>query len=186
MATKKTSKDVTKIVRYRLVTWFESFDDEFSPSGKNKREHIAHFGEEITLPEQEFDRIMTASPDHDKPFYPDDIADQIREGTYRGPELGLLTRARQGQFAPPRSEEEQVEGEGPQEVNLTDLSSEQLAEYIKANSLSAPDTVALAGDDEDSINKVLDAEVLATGNAPRDEVVTALEAKLTARTPAGS
>jgi len=43
-------------------------------------------------------------------------------------------------------------------------------------------TVALAGDDEESIQKVLDAENIATENEPRKGVLDRLEAKLIAST----
>lgn len=173
-----------KIIKIRLFTWFEKVPNPVLPNGDPVlQERIAHFGEEVDITNDYY--LQRGTDEKVIPggaFYSDEDADAIRNGTYRGPELALLNRARQGLYAAPKPEELEVEGE---HGDIASMTVEQLAEYIKERQLSAPATVALAGDDEESINKVLDAEVMASGNAPRDDVVHELDAKLHAGVPGG-
>lgn len=163
------------IIRHRLVTWFEEFEDKFAPGGVNRREHLAHMGEEVDIPESEYERIMGVNTSTNPPFYTDEHAEQIRLGTYRGHDSEALFRMRTGQK--PQSQIEPIEGEG---YDVSGMNAEELGDYIKENRLNVQDTVKLAGDDQESIEKVLDAENYATDNKPRRGVQDALEAKLAA------
>lgn len=165
------------IIRHRLVTWFDEFEDRLAPGGINRREHLAHKGEEVDIPDDEVERIKSVNTDYDPPFYTDDEADQIRKGTYNGRDRELLLAARSG--VRPASQVEPVEGE---HGDASGMDAAELANYIVENKLNVDQTVSLAGDDEDSINKVLDAENIATDNDPRKGVVDRLEAKLNAAT----
>lgn len=165
------------IIRHRLVTWFEEVEDKFAPGGINHREHLAHKGDEVEIPDNEAERIRSVNTDYDPPFYSEDDADAIRNGTYNGPDAALLYAARGGQR--PQGTIQPAEGE---HGDLSSMDAADVAEYIKENRLNVDDTVALAGDDEDGINKILDAENIATNNDPRKGVVDRLEAKLHALT----
>jgi hypothetical protein len=163
------------IIRHRLVTWFEEFEDRFAPGGLNRRERIAHMGDEVDIPEDEYQRLLDVNTTTNPPFYTDEQAEQIRVGTYRGFDSEALFRMRSGQRPP--SQIEPVEGEG---YDTSAMTAEDLGEYIRENNLTVQQTVDLAGDDTDSIEKVLDAENYATDNSPRVGVTKALEAKLSA------
>lgn len=71
--------------------------------------------------------------------------------------------------------EPEADGEAEEGFDAADLSVEDLAAYIKAKRLNVGDTVALAGDDAELAEHVLEAEQAVTGREPRDGVVTGLE-----------
>lgn len=165
------------IIRHRLVTWFEEVKDNLAPNGVNRRERIAGKGEEVEIPQDEIDRITSVNTDYDPPFYTDEQAEQIKAGTYDGPDRELLMSARLGQR--PASLVTAIEGE---HGDTASMDAAELADYIVEKRLNVDATVALAGDDEASIQKVLDAENIASENDPRKGVVDRLEAKLNAST----
>jgi hypothetical protein len=168
-----------KIIKHRLFTWFERTANPVDPSGGEVlTERIARMGEEADI----------TNPDYVKrgeeldAFYTDKEAEAIRKGTYNGSDAEALyfhRNAMAGQSAPAQRVIQPMDDEG---VDVAALDAEQLAEYIKENRLNVDQTVALAGDDVDSIEKVLDAENLATENEPRKGVTDRLEAKLSATT----
>lgn len=162
-----------KIIKHRLFSWFEEVDSPVHSDERVLTERIAHLGQEVDITNPAF----VKRGEELGSFYTDAEAKQIREGTYRGEDADVLYRHRSGQVAAPQVES--VEGEGPQVENLT---VEELAEYIKENKLNVDATVALAGDSLESIEKVLDAEDIATDNDARRGVVDRLEAKMKAIT----
>jgi hypothetical protein len=169
----ETVSSDTRIIKHRLFTWFEQVQSPHHPDEMVMTERINHMGDEVEI----------TNPDYLKrgeslgAFYTDAEADQIRKGTYRGFDAETLYRFRGGQMAAPQAEENAVDGEGTQE-----MSAEQLADWIVENKPTVDQTVALSGDDLESIERVLDAENIATDNSPRSGVVNALEAKMRAAT----
>lgn len=162
-----------KIIKHRLFSWFEEVDSPVHSDERVLTERIAHLGQEIDITNPAF----VKRGEELGSFYTDAEAKQIREGTYRGEDADVLYRHRSGQLAAPQVES--VEGEGPQVDNL---STEELGDYIFENKLNVDQTVALAGDTLESIEKVLDAENLVSDNEPRKGVTDRLEAKMKAIT----
>jgi hypothetical protein len=161
------------IIKDRLFTWFEETDSLVQPGTTVLTERIAHHGEKVDITNPvyvERGKLLGS-------FYTDDEAAAIEAGTYRGQDAEILYNRRAG--IRPQSQIEPVEGEGFQ---VGAMSAEELGDYIRENKLTVDQTVALAGDDLESIEKVLDAENIATDNAPRRGVEDRLEAKMTAVT----
>jgi pyruvate/2-oxoglutarate dehydrogenase complex dihydrolipoamide acyltransferase (E2) component len=169
----------TVIVKDRLFTWFEEVESPAAPGQMVLGERLANMGEEVEVARMrdiDFQKGVRLGS-----FYSDEEADAIRLGTYRGSDYMVLSAARRG--LRPVNPIQPVEGEGA--LNVAEASTDELADYIKSNSLTPSAVIALAGDDPDTIEKVLDAETLATGNDPREEVVNALEEKLANASPDG-
>lgn len=162
-----------KIIKHRLFSWFEEVDSPVHSDEKVLTERIAHLGQEVDITNPAF----VKRGEELGSFYTDAEAKQIREGTYRGEDADILYRHRSGQLAAPQAAA--IEGEGPQ---VDSLSTEELGDYIYENKLNVDQTVALAGDSLESIEKVLDAENLASDNEPRKGVTDRLEAKMKAIT----
>jgi hypothetical protein len=166
-----------KIIKVRLFTWFENVPSAIDPNEETRVERISHYGEKVDIT----DEASLQRGEELDAFFSDEEAAEIEEGNYPPEHATLLSQA-YGETLPVNpSGVEDLEGEGPQ---TGDLSSDELGDYIYENKLNVDETVALAQDgDVDSINKVLDAEDHAAqkrGNDPRQGVVSALEAKLTA------
>jgi pyruvate/2-oxoglutarate dehydrogenase complex dihydrolipoamide acyltransferase (E2) component len=170
------------IVKHRLFTWFEETDSAVQPGQTVMTERIAHMGDEIDIPNDNPYLARGRQPDIDA-FYTDKEADQIRANKYRGPDADTLYRFRSNTPLPAVSRIEPLDDEGPQ---IDALSAEDLADYITENKLTGPQTIALAGETLESVEKVLDAENIASDNSPRADVVQALEAKMTAIATGGS
>ena len=174
-----------KIIRHRLVTWFEEFEDKFAPGGVNLREHISHFGDDVEIPDDEVERIESVNTKQDPPFFSDEDAKAIRDGNYRGRHAALLEQFRSG-VIPNRQGQGQVEPADGEGFDVSGLSAEELGEYINENKLTVDQTVALANEgDTDSIEKVWDAENHAAqlrGNDPRKGVTDRLDSMLNAAT----
>lgn len=97
----------------------------------------------------------------------------------RGEEVDLRDLSeREIELAEENSMFEPVAGEKPKaepEIDITEMSVEELAAHIEENKLNVGATVALAGEDADYAQHVLDAENAVTGREPRDGVVKGLE-----------
>lgn len=165
-----------KIIKHRMFTWFEEADSPVHPGGTVLMERIPTFGQDVDITNPAY---VERGESLDA-FYSDEQADQIRAGKYNGPDAALLYQARHAGSTPPLFQARpDVQGE----LQVGDMDAVELAEYIVANRLNVPSTIALAGDSEESINLVLDAENIASENDPRKGVVDALEKKLTAGVP---
>jgi hypothetical protein len=163
-----------KIIKHRLFTWFEETDSLVKKGESVLTERIAHLGQEVDITNKDYLERGEALGS----FYTDAEAKAIKAGTYKGQDAAIVYAARQGLgFAPPAAAENAAEGE---HGDVGSMDAPQLAEYIKEHKLNIDNTVSLAGDDAESIQKVLDAENIATENDPRAGVVSKLEAKLTA------
>jgi hypothetical protein len=160
------------MIKARLFTWFRNEESAIDPEQTQRTEKISHLGEVVDVDD---DASFKRGEELDA-FFTDEEREAIEEETYGGPGATAVYAAR-GVTPQPEALIQPAEGEGTQTSNL---SAEELADYIKSNRLTVEETVALAGDDADSINKVLDAENIATDNDPRKGVETALEAKLSA------
>jgi hypothetical protein len=157
------------MIKVRLFTWFQDNASAANPDETVRMEKISVLGEVVDIDD---DASYQRGQDLDA-FFTDEERQQVEDGTYTGPGY-------QGVYAflghnPPESVVEPLEGEG-----TSGMTTEEMADHIKSNRLTVEETVALAGDDADSINKVLDAENIATDNDPRKGVEAALEAKLAA------
>jgi hypothetical protein len=172
-----------RIIKHRLFTWFEEVDSPVQPGTTVLAERIAHFGQEIDITNPAY--ITRGELPEIDAFYTQTEAKAILDGSYSGPDAALLFSARSGSFAGPK---QILPAEG-EHGDVSSMDASQVAEIINpplfgldGKKLTVTETLALAGEDEDSINKVLDAENIATDNSPRAGVVDALEAKLNAAT----
>src|ERR1035437_6793343 len=100
-------------------------------------------------------------------LYSEEETAEIEAGTYRGPESGILYSARNQPL--PQLPGQGVAADG-EHGDAASMDAVELAAYISEHRLNVDATVALAGEDEESIQKVLDAENIATENEPRKGV----------------
>jgi hypothetical protein len=159
-----------KMIKVLLFTWFHNEPSAINPAETARLEKLARLGEVVDID----DDYSLQRGEELGAFFTDEERKEIEEETYAGEDAPAVYAAL-GVTAPPVGLIEPAGGEGPMA-----LSVEALAEYITENNLNSEQTIALAGDDADSINKVLDAENIATDNEPRKSVVSALEKKLAA------
>jgi hypothetical protein len=157
-----------RIVKFRLVTYFDEVPNQVTPQGENVLvERTASLGEKIALREADEKRLDSLGA-----LYTEDEAKAIEEGKYQGVDAALLAASRGG--VRPQGQIQPADGEG--EASAMDAA--ELAQYIRENRLNIGETVALAGEDAESIQRVLDAENIATDNAPRAGVTEQLERRL--------
>lgn len=164
------------IIKHRLFTWFEDGTSAATPGETLRRERISHFGDDVDIT----DKVSYQRGVELDAFFSDAEAKAIRAGTFKGPQAQLL-EIFAGRAQKPAGLIEPLDDEGPQ----TDgMDATALGEYINENSLNVDATVSLAkADDEDSIQKVYDAELHAAqlrGNDPRVGVTDALDKMLQA------
>jgi hypothetical protein len=163
-----------KTIKYRLFHYYEEMPIP-GQQGLGLVEKQAFFGEEADITRQEdLDRGEALGA-----FFSDKEAKQIQSGKYEGPEASLLGQGIN--MTPPETVEEMGSASLAVEEIGTGTGSEgnegafdaysadssEIAEYIIANNLNVSDTVALAGDDPELAEKILDAEaeVAAQNNA---------------------
>jgi hypothetical protein len=165
-----------KIIKHRLFTWFEVTPNPVDPSGPDVlTERINIAGDDVDITNEDYVKRGESLD----AFYTDEEADEIRAGTYAGSDADQLYYLRSGgQTAPRVTAQGQITAASGESTES--MTAEELADHIRDNKLNVEQTVALAGDDLESIEKVLDAENLATDNEPRRGVVDRLEAKMSA------
>jgi hypothetical protein len=169
-----------RLVKYLLVTYFEEHPDVNAPNGVGLRERLAWQGQTVDFTREEDEARL----DELGALYTPEEAKEIEDGIYKGPEAQSIYDALGQQ---PATEEG---SSGPAELpagGIAEMSVDEVAELInppafdkEGKRLTVDETIALAGDDVESIEKVIDAENLATNNEPRQGVLNALEAKLAA------
>jgi len=165
-----------KIIKHRLFTWFEVTPNPVDPSGPDVlTERINIAGDDVDITNEDY---VKRGEDLDA-FYTDEEADEIRAGTYAGSDADQVYYLRNRGNTAPRAQG-QIQPADGEAGNPGEMSVDEMADYIKDHKLNVEQTVALAGDDLESIEKVLDAENLATDNEPRRGVVDRLEAKMSA------
>lgn len=156
-----------KIIKHRLFTWFENVD---SPVHGEEvlTERINHHGEEVDITNPAYIKRGEELGS----FYTDEEADQIRKGTYNGFDAEALYQARRQERTP--SAIQPVDGE---HGGVEGMDAAELGAYIKENSLTVSDTLALVPEnaDEETLQKFIDAENIATDNDPRKSVIEPLE-----------
>lgn len=168
-----------KMIKVLLFTWFRNEPSAINPDEMARFEKLSRLGEVVDID----DELSLARGEELGAFFTDAEREAIEDETYTGEDALTVYQAR-GVTLPAESLIQPLAGgEGPL---ISRLSTEQLADYIKENNLTAQQTIALSGEDTESIEKVLDAENIATDNDPRKSVVNALEKKLTAATSAVS
>lgn len=163
-----------RMVKFRLITYFEEVDDPANPDGgKVLREHVASIGQVVDIPraidEQRLDSLGA--------LYTAEEREAIDDGSYRGADANILRAARAGirpQLITP------AEGESPSGVDIRSMDVDDLADHIRDSKLTVSDTLALLPEDasEDDITKLYDAETQATDNEPRKGVTDKLDAEL--------
>jgi hypothetical protein len=168
-----------KIIKHRLFTWFEVTPNPVDPGGPDVlTERINIAGDDVDITNEDY---VKRGEELDA-FFTDEEADQVRAGTYNGPGAEQVYYLRQGAQTAPHNLPRQIGPADGEHGDTASMSSEELADYINEHKLNVDQTVALAGDDLESIEKVLDAENLATDNDPRKGVTDRLEAKMNAAT----
>lgn len=159
-----------RTVKFRLVTFFDQVANQVTPGGEDVLvERVASMGDEIELRKVDEERLDSLGA-----LYTKDEAKAIKDGTYNGPDAPVLA-AFTGGAIPAAGTVQPADGE---HGDAASMDAPALAEYIREHRLNIKDTVALAGDDPESVQKVLDAENIATDNAPRQGVLDALEPRL--------
>lgn len=162
-----------KMIKHLMFTYFAPAPNRVQIGGDDVLvERIARLGEVVDIE----DEVSLQRGEELGSFFTDEERKAVEDGTYNGEDSEAVYRAVEG--VRPVNPIQPVEGEGAQTEGM---STEDLGEYIRENRLNVEDTVALAKDgDEDSINKVYDAENIATDNDPRKGVTDALDKKLAA------
>jgi hypothetical protein len=162
-----------KMIKYRLFTYFE--ETENLAGDVKLRERQASFGEVVEIEsEEDLERGERLGA-----FFTDEEREAIEDGSYTGPEADLLRRS--AMLVSPDAA--LVEGDEGETIDVSEASADEIAEYIQANKLNVSQTVALAGDDADLAEKVLDAEgIVAANNSadPRKGVDEGLQAVIDA------
>lgn len=160
-----------RIVKFRLVTYFDEVDNQVTPGGDTILvERTASMGQKISLRPKDEERLDSLGA-----LYTDEEAKMIEDGTYKGSDAAVLSTFRGG--LRPLAPDDAVSG-AVGEGDPATMDAVALGQYIRDNRLNAEKTVALAGDDEESIQRVIDAENIATENSPRVTVLEPLEKRL--------
>jgi hypothetical protein len=171
-----------KMIKVALFTYGEVEDNPLYLDGEQGqpktivREGLGRLGEVVDV-KREYD---LERGERLGAFYSDDDRKAIESGTYTGIDAPALNVARLAK-AQAAAQAELVEGEGTEgAIDVATASSEEIAEHIKSNKLNVQQTVDLVGEspDVDTVNKVLDAEGIASENDPRTGVTDALEKRL--------
>lgn len=166
-----------KMIKVLLFTYTKETDNPFYVEGGDEpeivlREGLARLGEvhDITRP------YDLSRGEELGAFFTDEERKAIEKGEYTGPDAPAVVQARLAQ-AQTESQVEAASGESLPDT--ASMSAEEIAKLINDRNLNVNDTVDLADEnDVDSINKLLDAENMATENDPRVGVTKALEARL--------
>jgi hypothetical protein len=171
----------TKMIKHLMFTYGKEVDNPLYIEGGDQpqkvlQEGLGRLGEEVELT-RDYD---IQRGEELGAFFTDEQVEAIKDGSYRGPDAPQVVAARLQAARQVQQEEEDEETQKAlEEGDASGLSVEQLAEKIQSESLNVNDTIDLADEsDVNSINKVLDAENMATNNEPRQGVVRGLEARL--------
>lgn len=161
-----------RIVKFRLVTYFDEVENQVTPNGETVLvERLASMGDEVDFRPADEERLDSLGA-----LYTEDEAKAIQEGSYRGTDAGVLATFR-GTASRPTGTVTAAEGEG----NPGDIDSYPdavaLGEHIRDTRPNVEGTLALLPDNpsEEQIQKLYDAENIATGDSPRSGVVDKLD-----------
>jgi len=137
-------------------------------------EAIAHLGEVVDII-REYDLNRGEELDA---FYTDDEREAIEEGTYAGPDAEVVYSAINSESGMPQvTAQTSAPGQVSAVTPISDMSADEVASLIQERGLNVEETIALAGNDPDQIEKVLDAEDQ-LDNGPRKGVTVALDKRL--------
>lgn len=162
-----------RIVKFRLITYFEEIPNQVMPNGENVLvERTASMGQEVDLRQADEDRLDSLDA-----LYTAEEAAAIEDGSYNGFDRDTLFAARGGIRPVPLVTA--AEGE---HGDFNSMDAVALGEYIKEQRLNVESTLALLPQDadEEQIQKLYDAENIALDNEPRKGVTDTLDARLTA------
>lgn len=174
------AKSNKRRIKFRLFHYYEERTTLGQPTLVEKQ---AFFGQVVEIPREE----DIARGEELGAFYTNKEEKQIQDGTYRGPDWETLAAgpmvpaftpeeeaARAGtSMEVPSPEIEEIAGNG--EFDAANASSEEIAEHIKSEGLTVPQTVDLAGGNADLAEKIIEAENMASENDPRAGVIGAME-----------
>lgn len=171
-----------KMIKHLLFSYGSEIDNPMYVEGEEGVpsrvvvEGLASIGSTVDITRQ-YDLVRGEEYDA---FFTDEEKAAIDEGTYDGPLLPALQAHGYlgGQSAYQGQSIEQIEamsGGGGAPIDVASSSAEEIAEFISTNKPNVSETVALAQNDPDLAEKVLDAEVIATESDPRTGVENALE-----------
>lgn len=159
-----------KRIKFRLFHFYEEVAVPGDTSKTMLVERYASFGQTADISREE----DIARGEKLGAFFSDEESQAIEDGTYRGPAYDQL-RSNAGN---PGEGSQQALGAGTPDIS--GMSDEQIAELIQngndGQGLNVAETVALAGNDKDLAEKVLDAEIIASESDPRKGVEKGLEA----------
>jgi hypothetical protein len=160
-----------KMIRDRLFTYFEEVPDTSTPDGKVLRERLASLGQVVDITYQ----VSVDRGEELNSFYTDEERAAIEDGTYTGIDAESVFAARGG--VQPKSDVLPADGETG---TFDAVDAEELGRRINDERLTIPQTLALLPDDpsDEQIQKLIDAENIATGNSPRAGVIDPLEREL--------
>src|SRR4051794_33303967 len=124
---------MSRIVKFRLITWFETVDDPTAPGGQVMREKIASMGDEVEVPESEETRLDKLGA-----FYTAEEQAAIEDGSYNGHDRYTLANFRAGKK--PEGLITPALGEG---FDIGSMQADEVADYIRENRLTVDQTLAL-------------------------------------------
>lgn len=169
-----------RIIKARLVTFWEENDSSVMPGQKVLTERIAHLGQKVDIPRDvDVKRLEDLGA-----LYTEDEEKAIEAGTYDGFDAATLARARGGDFTGPAVVQP---ADGEHGGDVASMSAPDIAAIINPSKfgndgakLTIPETLSLVPENADSetVQKFIDAENIATDNEPRTGVVEALEKRL--------
>ncbi len=164
-----------KRIKFRLFYWFEETGDKDAAGNPILRERTGTFGQVVDIPRD----VDVERGEALGAFFSDEESKGIEDGSYRGPAYDQL-RTNAGLPTGPTGEGT-VQPTDSEVPDIADMDSAEIAEIISSGgeggkALNVNETIALARDDKDLAEKVLDAEVIASESDPRVGVEKGLEA----------
>jgi len=141
----------TRTIKHLMFPWLVETESPMFPGESILTERVANRGEEVTV--EELGPLALEKGERLGAFFTDAELEAMKE--------------------------EAEAAEAPAEVEATNpgsMSVDELADYIEEHKPNVDQTVALADNDPEQAQKVLDAETQATGGVPRAGVEKGLEA----------
>lgn len=170
-----------KMIKHLFFTYGKSVPNPLYHEGSEDQpkdiivEGIGRLGQVVEI-EREYDLNRGEELDA---FYTDDERQAIEEGTYSGDDAEVVLSAIASESGLPTVTTGVPTATGGVEAvtPIADMSDEEIAAMIQRDNLNVDQTIALAGNDPEQMEKVLDAEDLLE-NGPRKGVTSVLEKKI--------
>lgn len=184
-----TDSNNERMIKGRLFVYWVEVPDMRDTSKKFLQERLAHYGDVVTIPRDE----DLALGEREGMFYSENEREAIEAGTYRGLDSASVAAARHAGTIPAPSSASAVDPDMEYplltdgSLDVEEATDEEIAGWIaggspKGSALNVNETLALAGDDAEFAEKVLDAEAIASNNRPRQGVSKGLEEAIARRT----